>query len=1064
MTRLSYILIMLLMFLSQANSQNFWKELISFPGNAVHDIISNNQGELIVSTNQFGVVFSSDDGISWVPKNNGITYFTSYNLAIDFNYNIYRTPLSYKSTDNGNTWINISNGINDILQSRIFAVGPDNSIFTEGLSSNNFTPSGPYKSTNEGNSWITLGAIASNNYRGIKAFGFGIDGSLFVATWGDNPIFDYGVYKSSDGGFNWVEITTFTKKNVNKIVTNNNGKIFIADDTRGIYVSQDNGNSWVQKNNGLSNLSVRDIFITYQNHIYLATGSGVFKSTNDGENWQMVDTSGLTNLNLYNIYVNNGYLYTAPFSGSKLFRSLNRVEEPFVNLIYPNGGDTLFVGENVTISWSKSPQVEMCDVYLSRDGGYTFTLIGSSNSTSFDWTVTPPSSSNCKIKLVGRNLSGTFTVSDISDENFSITYHQQYTLFLSQSGSGSGQIKVNGILRSLPFSQMFNAGTIVSLEAVPDAYSIFTGWSGDLIGSTNPTTITMNSNKDIVVNFSQVQNIPLIPLTVSDTVQKGQDFWIDIQIGTADQPVTNLKVISFTMNYSNTTIIDYVEYQIGPFITGAQATVIPDDPNGNIDASVYRTSGGNSGYGTVIRFKMQISNQATNGQQITISFPAVLANDANGNIIPISPQTKILTVIDGAIVWPGDTDNNGIVNIFDINPIVVNYGITGPQRPNASNQWIGQICPFWNPSSLTYVDCNGNGIINIFDINVIVVNYGLSHSIKRFERYQTLTVTDPPIYITVLRSTDTTLYLQVFIGTQDLPVTDVKVVSFQLSYNNSNYLDYSGYSLGSFMTNPQAQVIQESDSTIAASVFQISGGSSGYGNLINLSFKILPNTPPLTTFVFNFGQVLANRSDGSVQPLNPIGSQITIPVELVSFSAKLENSKVYLSWMTTTETNNLGFELERKKEGDWQKIGFLDGAGTTTEIHNYEFIDDLSKESYSGIIKYRLKQIDFDGNSKYSNEINVKVDLNPVKFVLSQNYPNPFNPSTKINYELPVSSYITLKIFDALGTEIETLVEGNIEAGKYEVVFDANGLSNGVYFYELIANDFRDIKKFVLLK
>jgi len=85
-------------------------------------------------------------------------------------------------------------------------------------------------------------------------------------------------------------------------------------------------------------------------------------------------------------------------------------------------------------------------------------------------------------------------------------------------------------------------------------------------------------------------------------------------------------------------------------------------------------------------------------------------------------------------------------------------------------------------------------------------------------------------------------------------------------------------------------------------------------------------------------------------------------------------------------------------------------------------------------------------------------------FSLSQNYPNPFNPATVISYQLPLSSYVTLKVFDVLGREIKTLVEGELNSGKHSVVFDMKNLSSGVYFYRLTTPTFSQTKSMGVLK
>jgi hypothetical protein len=96
--------------------------------------------------------------------------------------------------------------------------------------------------------------------------------------------------------------------------------------------------------------------------------------------------------------------------------------------------------------------------------------------------------------------------------------------------------------------------------------------------------------------------------------------------------------------------------------------------------------------------------------------------------------------------------------------------------------------------------------------------------------------------------------------------------------------------------------------------------------------------------------------------------------------------------------------------------------------------------------------------------IDDQINITPDDFILEQNYPNPFNPSTVISYQLPVSSDVTLKVYDILGNEIATLVDEHKPAGRYEVDFNASSLSSGVYFYQLKANNFIKTKKMILIK
>ncbi len=194
----------------------------------------------------------------------------------------------------------------------------------------------------------------------------------------------------------------------------------------------------------------------------------------------------------------------------------------------------------------------------------------------------------------------------------------------------------------------------------------------------------------------------------------------------------------------------------------------------------------------------------------------------------------------------------------------------------------------------------------------------------------------------------------------------------------------------------------------------------------------------------------------------PLNIQLisSIPVELVSFNASVVNNKVELNWCTFTEKNNKGFEVQRTStKNDWKTLAFVNGNGTTTEKHNYSFRDE---ETFTGKCSYRLKQIDYNGSYQYSYV--VEVEANNTNYVLEQNYPNPFNPETRINFSLPAQSNVSLKIFDVLGNEVKTLINGVMESGNHSILFNANDLGSGVYFYELKANNFTKKLKMLLTK
>lgn len=193
---------------------------------------------------------------------------------------------------------------------------------------------------------------------------------------------------------------------------------------------------------------------------------------------------------------------------------------------------------------------------------------------------------------------------------------------------------------------------------------------------------------------------------------------------------------------------------------------------------------------------------------------------------------------------------------------------------------------------------------------------------------------------------------------------------------------------------------------------------------------------------------------------------IPLPVELASFTSSVNNRTVFLNWSTSSENNNSGFDIERSvlnnnEMYEWVKAGSVRGYGNSNTTRNYFYED---KGLTSGKYKYRLKQIDFNGNYKYYDLSDEAVIGVPEKFYLSQNYPNPFNPVTKIDFEIPAGGNVSIKIYDNKGSEVKTLIDDFRNAGYYSVLFSGDELSSGVYYYKLETDKFKDTKKMFLVK
>jgi hypothetical protein len=192
----------------------------------------------------------------------------------------------------------------------------------------------------------------------------------------------------------------------------------------------------------------------------------------------------------------------------------------------------------------------------------------------------------------------------------------------------------------------------------------------------------------------------------------------------------------------------------------------------------------------------------------------------------------------------------------------------------------------------------------------------------------------------------------------------------------------------------------------------------------------------------------------------------TMPVKLESFTHSVSLNNVKLNWITSEEINNDGFDIERSDNNgqSFSKVSFVKGNGNSNGNH-YTFADNNLK---TGVYKYRLKQIDYNGNYEYFSLSSSAIVSGPQKFTLKQNYPNPSNPTSKIDYEIPFNAFVSVEVYDVSGRMVSKLVNEKQNAGYYSVNFNGSNLASGIYFYKLFVKSekeqFNGTKKLVLIK
>jgi len=187
-----------------------------------------------------------------------------------------------------------------------------------------------------------------------------------------------------------------------------------------------------------------------------------------------------------------------------------------------------------------------------------------------------------------------------------------------------------------------------------------------------------------------------------------------------------------------------------------------------------------------------------------------------------------------------------------------------------------------------------------------------------------------------------------------------------------------------------------------------------------------------------------------------------LPVELISFTAHLDNRNLVLLWSTASEVNNSGFQIESRTldTQNWTRHGFVEGNGTTIEQQDYTFsLSDLNP----GPHYFRLKQIDFDGAFEYHPEIEVFVNL-AEDFSLSQAFPNPFKQSAQFSLTVRERQHVVVDLVNALGQPIQTVFDGILPAGlSQKMQIEGSSLIPGIYFYRVRGQNFQRSQQVIFL-
>ena len=225
-----------------------------------------------------------------------------------------------------------------------------------------------------------------------------------------------------------------------------------------------------------------------------------------------------------------------------------------------------------------------------------------------------------------------------------------------------------------------------------------------------------------------------------------------------------------------------------------------------------------------------------------------------------------------------------------------------------------------------------------------------------------------------------------------------------------------------------------------------------------------PTNNGVSNATFNANYLEINVSSFSEFWIHGSEHAVALPVELTKFTAKaVEGKYIQLDWTTATEINNEGFEIERSVNGiEFNNIGFVNGNGNSSNIHNYEYFDE--EVSKNTTYYYRLKQVDYDGSFEYSNIVTAKLEGKD-EFTIGNLIPNPSQENGKVSVSIISSSTenISISVYNAIGVNVLNSVE-LIQEGNSLISIPTNDLSSGTYFINFEGSFGRETKRLVIVK
>jgi hypothetical protein len=496
-----------------------------------------------------------------------------------------------------------------------------------------------------------------------------------------------------------------------------------------------------------------DVKIEYSTNGGGAWTTIVNSTTNDGSfNWTLPDVSSDKTQCLVKVSCTST---SCSDQNDNDFTIRNKV--CIITVTSPNGGETWADGSTKNVTWNSSGTSGNVMIRYSTNSGANWMPITNStpDNGTYTWTIPDVGSdqTNCKVRIEDVNNS-----SCKNESNSDFTIHDDDVCSITVTSPNGGETWTDGETENIIWTSSNTSGSvmisystdsgaswIIIINSTADAGS-FT-WSLPDVGSdqancrikvedaSNSSCMDISDTNFTIKDGQPSSGFPIYPSATSPQ-NAGDEFWVDIIVGNTTIPVSDLFAVSFELNYTNSTFLNVVTPTSANVITGSflgnDVVFIQnvDETSGKVSIGISRKAGQSNvnGLGTVARVKFTSIGNTPDGTSILFSLLNITANDSVGTTITLNPSTLTVILNQGLTIWPGDTNNDGIVNQVDVLPVGLFWNSTGPVRPGASLFWTGQSCPKWTPPNATYADANGDGTVNQADVLPVGLNWGQIHT------------------------------------------------------------------------------------------------------------------------------------------------------------------------------------------------------------------------------------------------------------------------------------------------------------------------------------------------